>query len=276
MQKWSYGITGRLWSRCVLFCFQAEDGIRDHCVTGVQTCALPISLQIVDVSFDDLQRDHDSVAITAGAMNAVALDVPGGDLEGVQYGVDFMKKANLGQPIDVGKDVVVIGGGYTAMDCSRTSLRHGAENVAIVYRRTRSELVVDEEELGETEREGVRMEFLASPIEVLGEDGHVTGVKFIRNKLGEPDASGRRSPVPIPGSEFVIRADVVIPAVSQAADLTFLPVEGDFEVNRGRVKVDPATYATNVRGVFACGDFFTRPPTLIDAAGPGKKAAYAT
>jgi NADPH-dependent glutamate synthase beta subunit-like oxidoreductase len=112
------------------------------------------------------------------------------------------------------------------------------------------------------------MEFLASPVEVLGENGKVTGVKFIRNKLGEPDASGRRSPVPIEGSEFVIKADTVIPAVSQAADLTFLPVEADFEVNRGRVKVDPATYATNVRGVFACGDFVTGPTTLIEAAGP--------
>lgn len=229
----------------------------------------------VDLAFEDLRSRFDAVAITAGAMNAVALDVPGGDLEGVQYGVDFMKKANLGEPIEVGTDVVVIGGGYTAMDCSRTSLRHGAENVAIVYRRTRSELVVDEEELGETEREGVRMEFLASPIEVLGENGKVVGVKFIRNKLGEPDASGRRSPMPIEGSEFVIKADTVIPAVSQAADLTFLPVESDFEVNRGRVKVDPATYATNVRGVFACGDFVTGPTTLIEAAGHGKKCAYA-
>jgi ferredoxin len=119
------------------------------------------------------------------------------------------------------------------------------------------------------------MEFLASPVEVLGEDGHVTGVTFIRNKLGEPDASGRRSPVPIPGSEFVIPADTVIPAVSQAADLTFLPVEADFEVNRGRIKVDPATYATNARGVFACGDFVTGPTTLIEAAGHGKKCAYA-
>jgi hypothetical protein len=158
------------------------------------------------------------------------------------------------------------------MDCSRTSLRHGAENVTIAYRRTRSELVVDEEELGETEREGVRMEFLVSPIELLGENGRVTGVRFIRNKLGEPDASGRRSPVPIEGSEFVVPADTVIPAVSQAADLTFLPVEASFEVNRGRVKVDPATYATNVRGVFACGDFVTGPTTLIESAGHGKKA----
>ena len=228
-----------------------------------------------DITFDQLQRDFDSIAITAGAMDAVALDIPGADLEGVDYGVDFMKKANLGQPLEVGTDVVVIGGGYTAMDCSRTSLRHGAERVSIVYRRTRSELVVDEEELGETEREGVRMEFLASPIEILGEDGKVSGVRFIRNRLGEPDASGRRSPVPIEGSEFVIPARTVIPAVSQAADLTFLPVEAKFEINRGRVKVDPATYASNVKGVFACGDFVTGPTTLIEAAGHGKKCAYA-
>src|SRR5690349_1140680 len=187
----------------------------------------------VDITFEQLQADYDAIAITAGAMNAVELDVPGGDLEGVQYGVDFMKLANLGQPLEVGHDVVVIGGGYTAMDCSRTSLRHGASNVAIVYRRTRSELVVDEEELGETEREGVRMEFLASPIEILGKDGKVAGVKFIRNRLGEPDASGRRSPIPIEGSEFIVPAQTVIPAVSQAADLTFLPVEASFEINRG-------------------------------------------
>ncbi len=228
-----------------------------------------------DISFETLLRDFDGIAICAGAMDAVGLDIPGADLAGVQYGVDFMKKANLGEPLEVGRNVVVVGGGYTAMDCSRTSLRHGAENVTIAYRRTRSELVVDEEELGETEREGVRMEFLVSPIELVGEDGTLTGVRFIRNKLGEPDASGRRSPVPIPGSEFVVPADTVIPAVSQAADLSFLPVEATFEVARGRLKVDPATYATNVRGVFAAGDFVTGPATLIEAAGHGKKCAYA-
>ena len=187
-----------------------------------------------------------------------------------------MKKANLGQPLEVGNDVVVIGGGYTAMDCSRTSLRHGAENVAIVYRRTRSELVVDEEELGETEREGVRMEFLASPIEVLGEDGNVTGVRFIRNRLGEPDASGRRSPVPIEGSEFVDPGRHRHPGrVARRPTSRSCRSRPSFEINRGRVKVDPATYATNVRGVFACGDFVTGPTTLIEAAGHGKKCAYA-
>lgn len=229
----------------------------------------------VDVAFEDLQAEYDAIAICAGAMNPVVLDVPGADLEGVEYGVDFMRKANLGEPLTVGRDVVVIGGGYTAMDCSRTSLRYGAERVTIVYRRTRSELVVDEEELGEAEREGVRMEFLASPLEIIGENGRVKAVRFIRNKLGEPDASGRRSPIPIPGSEFVIPADTVIPAVGQAADLSFLPAETNFEIGRGRIRVDPATYATNVRGVFACGDFVTGPTTLIEAAGHGKKCAYA-
>jgi NADPH-dependent glutamate synthase beta subunit-like oxidoreductase/ferredoxin len=229
----------------------------------------------VDLPFDDLQRDYDAIAICAGAMNPVYLDIPGADLEGVLYGVDFMKKANLGQEVAVGQHVVVVGGGYTAMDCARTSLRFGAENVTIAYRRTRSELVVDDEELGETELEGVRMDFLVSPIELLGEDGKLQQIRFIRNKLGEPDASGRRSPVPIAGSEFTLPCDTIIPAVSQAADLSFLPVESSFEVNRGRIKVDPATYATNVRGVFACGDFVTGPTTMIESAGHGKKAAYA-
>src|SRR5687768_3636760 len=229
-----------------------------------------------DITFEQLIEDFDSIAICAGAMNAVPLDVPGGDLDGIQYGVDYMKIANLGEPLTVGQDVVIIGGGYTAMDCSRTSLRYGAKNVTIAYRRTRSELVVDEEELGETEREGVRMEFLVSPVEILGdENGKIRAVKFIRNRLGEPDATGRRAPVPIEGSEFEIVADTVIPAVSQAADNTFLPVESNFEINRGRVRVEPGTYATNVRGVFACGDFVTGPTTLIEAAGHGKKCAYA-
>ena len=228
-----------------------------------------------DITFEQLQQQYNAIAICAGAMNAVALDIPGAELNGLVYGVDFMKDANLGKPLNVGKDVVVIGGGYTAMDCSRTSLRHGAERVTIAYRRTRSELVVDEEELGETEREGVRMDFLVSPLELIGENGNITGVRMIKNRLGEPDASGRRSPVPIEGSEFILPADTVIPAVSQAAELGFLPVESTFEVARGRVKVDPATYAPNIKGVWACGDFVTGPATRIEAAGHAKKCAYA-
>ena len=187
-----------------------------------------------------------------------------------------MKIANLGEPLEVGQDVVVIGGGYTAMDCSRTSLRHGADNVAIVYRRTRSELVVDEEELGETEREGVRLEFLASPVEVLGEDGKVAGVRFIRNRLGEPDASGRRSPVPIPGSEFVIKADTVIPAVSARR-----PTSRSCRSSRASRSTAAGSRWTRPRTPRTCAASSPAatsspgPTTLIEAAGHGKKCAYA-
>ena len=153
-----------------------------------------------------------------GLLTLRALDIPGAELEGLVYGVDFMKDANLGRPLNVGRDVVVVGGGYTAMDCARTSLRHGAERVTIAYRRTRSELVVDEEELGETEREGVRMDFLVSPLELVGENGRITGVKMIKNRLGEPDASGRRSPIPIEGSEYIVPADPQNPADATKAD----------------------------------------------------------
>ena len=145
--------------------------------------------------------------------------MPGGDLEGIQYGVDFMKIANLGQPLTVGQDVVIIGGGYTAMDSSRTALRLGAKTSTIVYRRGPEEMVVDEEEIHETHFEGVKFEYFSSPVEVLAdESGHVNGMRFVRTRLGPPDASGRRSAEPIPGSEFVIPCDMVIPCTSQASD----------------------------------------------------------
>ncbi len=187
-----------------------------------------------------------------------------------------MKSANLGEPLSVGTDVVVIGGGYTAMDCSRTSLRHGAQNVTIAYRRTRSELVVDEEELGETEREGVRMEFLVSPVEILGdENGHVRAVQVHPQPAGR---AGRDRP-PRARARSRAASSTSRPTPSsrrQPGDRQHLPV-GRVEL-RDRPRpgpVDPATYATNVRGVFACGDFVTGPTTLIEAAGHGKKCAYA-
>ena len=230
-----------------------------------------------DITFEQLQEQFDAIAICAGAMDAVPLDVPGGELDGIQYGVDFMKKANLGEPLEVGEDVVIIGGGYTAMDCSRTSLRHGASQrdhrlPAHPLRARRGR--------GGAGRDGARRRAHGVPRQP-GRGASATrtarsrAFKFIRNRLGEPDATGRRAPVPVPGTEFVVKAETVIPAVSQAADNTFLPVESRFEINRGRVRVDPGTYATNVRGVFACGDFVTGPTTLIEAAGHGKKCAYA-
>ncbi len=172
-----------------------------------------------DITIDQLREQHDAVVVAAGCMYPVAMNVPGEEIDGVIYGVDFLKKANLGQEQWVGEHVVIVGGGYTAMDSARTALRLGAKTSTIVYRRGPEEMVVDEEEQHETRFEGVRFELFSSPVEVLaGEDGRVTGMVFQRTRLGPPDASGRRSAEAIPGSEFTITCDMVIPCTSQAAD----------------------------------------------------------
>jgi NADPH-dependent glutamate synthase beta subunit-like oxidoreductase/ferredoxin len=269
-----------------------------------------------DVTLDALRERHDAVVVATGCMFPVAMNVPGEELDGVIYGVDFLKRANLGQEQWVGEHVVVIGGGYTAMDSSRTALRLGAKTSTIIYRRGPDEMVVDEEEQHETRFEGVQFEFFASPVEVLGdENGRVTGIRFQRTRLGRPDASGRRSAEPIPGSEFVVPCDMVVPCTSQAADNNVLggygsklnrhlgvtdtrtvvqggsisswrtlPGERDGDgqgasnglaFSRGYVTVNPDTFETNMDGVFACGDFVTGPATIIEAAGRGRRTARA-
>jgi NADPH-dependent glutamate synthase beta subunit-like oxidoreductase/ferredoxin len=171
-----------------------------------------------DITLDQLREKHDAIVVSAGCMYPVAMNIPGEELDGVIYGVDFLKRANLGQEQWVGDHVVVVGGGYTAMDSSRTALRIGAKTSTIVYRRGPEEMVVDEEEQHETRFEGVNFEFFSSPVEVVEKDGKVAGITFQRTRLGPPDASGRRSPEPIPGSEFTIPCDMVIPCTSQASD----------------------------------------------------------
>ena len=171
-----------------------------------------------DITLDQLRERHDAVVVSAGCMYPVAMNVPGEELDGVIYGVDFLKRANLGEEQWVGEHVVVVGGGYTAMDSSRTALRIGAKTSTIVYRRGPEEMVVDEEEQHETRFEGVTFEFFSSPTEIVEKDGKVAGITFQRTRLGPPDASGRRSPEPIPGSEFTIPCDMVIPCTSQASD----------------------------------------------------------
>ena len=152
-----------------------------------------------DVSLRQLHDEYDAVLVTAGCFEPnYPAEIKNLDADGVMAGIVFLERAYRGRPVEVGKSVVVLGGGYTAMDCASTSWRLGADNVSIVYRRGRDEMVVDEEELTETEREGIHFVYLASPVEVLTtERGHVRGMRFIRNKLGDPDKSGRRSPEPI-------------------------------------------------------------------------------
>ncbi|OLC51791.1 MAG: hypothetical protein AUH85_18415 [Chloroflexi bacterium 13_1_40CM_4_68_4] len=228
-----------------------------------------------DITLRQLHDDNDAVLVTAGCFEPNYPGIPNEEAPGVMAGIVFLERAYRGHPLEVGTKVVVLGGGYTAMDCASTSWRLGADEVFIVYRRSRDEMVVDEEELGETEREGMIFVYLASPVEVLvNEKGHVRGVKFVRNKLGEPDKSGRRSPEPIPGSEFEIPCDTVLLALGQAPDATFLAEFPEFRVKRARdLKIDPETYQTAVPKIFMSGDYRTGPSTIIEAVAEGRSAA---
>ncbi|MHB8630540.1 MAG: FAD-dependent oxidoreductase [Candidatus Limnocylindria bacterium] len=228
-----------------------------------------------DVTLRALTERFDAVLVTAGCFEPTYIGIPGEDSQGVMAGIVFLERAYRGRPVEVGKRVVVLGGGYTAMDCSSTSWRLGAEEIYIVYRRSRDEMVVDEEELGETAREGMEFVYLASPVEVLAdENGHVRGVRFVRNRLGNPDASGRRAPEPIEGSEFEIPCETVLLALGQSPDRTFMNDFEPFRVKRWRdVKVDPETYQTAVESIFIAGDYRTGPTTIIEAVAEGRSAA---
>lgn len=231
------------------------------------------------IPLDELMAMHDAVLIAAGTQHPQEMEIAGEDYEtltGLFPGLWFMERVNLHQQVDVGKRVAVIGGGFTAMDCSRSSLRMGAEKVYVLYRRSRNEMLVYEEEAREAEIEGVDFRFLVSPLEILQENGKVVGLKCIRNRLGDPDASGRRSPVPIPGSEFVLELDSVIAATGQNSDTAWVPETLGMKVNRrGRPETDKLNWSTSVPGLFAAGDFVEGARTIIACVADGQKAAIA-
>ncbi len=220
------------------------------------------------------EQGYKAIFIAVGAHNNVKLNIPGEELEGVSPGVSFLKDVNLGKDVKLGEKVAVVGGGNVAIDAARTALRLGAKEVFIVYRRSRQEMPAIEEEVEEAECEGIEIHYLAAPLKILGRNGKVTGVECIRMELGEPDASGRRQPIPIKGSEFSIDADMVIPAIGEAPDLTFLPEDSKFNIaDRGTLEVDLFSLATSQPGIFAGGDAVTGPATIIEAIAAGRKAA---
>lgn len=229
-----------------------------------------------DLNLADLQRDYQTVLIAAGAHKPEKLGIPGEDLEGVLHGVTFMRKVNTEPDFRLdGRRVAVIGGGHTAIDCVRSGVRLGAAEVHMLYRRSAEEITVTREEVEEAEEEGVKIEYLVSPLRVLDTDGgRVGALECERNRLGEADASGRRRPIGIPGSEFVLNVDTVIPAVSQAPDTSFLPLEAGLELSRWeRLAVDPTTFMTSVSGVFAVGDFITGPRDVIEVIADARRTA---
>ncbi len=228
-----------------------------------------------DISVTQLREEFDAVYLGAGTQKPQVMGMPGEDLDGVYQGLGFMERVNLGPLPRVGRRVAVIGGGFTAMDCSRSSLRMGAEKVFVVYRRSRNEMLIYDEEAREAEHEGIDFHFLVQPIEVLSNDGNtVSGLKCIKNRLGEPDASGRRRPIAIEGSEFVLDVDMVIAATGQNADASWIPKEMGVKLTRdGRPIVDPVTWMTDSPGLFAGGDYTAGARNLISAIADGKKAA---
>lgn len=231
-----------------------------------------------DVQIKDLMKEYNAILIAAGAHKAVKLNIPGEEYEGLIHGATFMKKVNLNEPLNLkGKRVGVVGGGFTAMDVSRSSIRLGASDVYIIYRRTRDEIPVNEKEIIEAEEEGVQFKYLIAPVRILSKDGkNISGMECIKNELGEPDKSGRRKPVPIKGSEFIIDLDIIVPAVSQAPDMSFISDSMGLRMtNWGTIAVDPSTFATNIKGIYACGDFITGTRDVINVIADGHKSAMA-
>jgi len=228
-----------------------------------------------DVTIEGLLNDgYKAVYLAIGAHKGIELGIPGEKSNGVRQGVEFLREVNLTGKAALGKKVAIIGGGNVAIDVARSAVRLGADEVHIIYRRTRAEMPAWEEEIQAAEDEGAQITYLSAPQEVLTRDGKVVGLRCIRMELSEPDSSGRKRPIPIPGSEYDIEIDQLIPAIGQRPDLSALEdITGLTYTRWGTAEVDSVTYATEAEGVFAGGDLQTGPWVAIGAIGAGKEAA---
>ncbi len=234
-----------------------------------------------DFTIDDLQaRGFDAVLVAIGCYDTNKLGIPGEQADGVIDGLEYLKIATLGLPYPghAGTRVVVVGGGFTAMDCSRTSVRQGAAEVTLVYRRDMKDMPASSE-VHEAIEEGVTAIFQAGPTRVIVDEatGRLTGIEFIRMKLGEPDASGRRRPEPAPGTEFTIECDRVLLAIGQGPDLTWIGTAGTGlqATRQRRLQADPVTFETGRPGVFGTGDVRVGAATVVQAIAEGRRASYA-
>lgn len=230
-----------------------------------------------DITISDMKREYDAIFIGVGAQGSTPMRVEGEDAgyRGFISGVQYLFSVNKGKdPYEAGDRVVVVGGGNVAIDCVRSSFRIGKKDVNLFYRRTRHEMPADEEEIHGADEEGVKFEYLCAPTKVIAERGKVVGIECIRMELGEPDESGRRRPVPIKGSEFVVDTDIVIPAIGQRVDLSFLEEKDGVEVTKwSTVVVNDETMETSQPEIFSAGDCVTGPDVLVRAAGNGRLAA---
>jgi formate dehydrogenase major subunit len=233
-----------------------------------------------DFTIDSLkQQGYDAFFIGIGAWDTRKLGIVGEDLQGVFAGVDFLVDMALGKPIEMGNNIAIVGGGNVAIDAARNSVRMGAETVTILYRRSRDEMPASPEEIHGAEEEGVKFHFLAAPVRLFGSNGKVEKLEYVKMELGEPDASGRRRPVPMEGSETLIPVDMVIAAIGQFPNLS--PVESDKAVDGipttrwNTIGGDPDSLYTGIEGVFTGGDVYRGPETVVGALADGRKAAMA-
>lgn len=217
-----------------------------------------------DITLDSVKNDFDSVVVAIGAWNSSKMRVQGEDLEGVWGGIDLLREVALGNRPHIGKNVAVCGGGNTAMDACRTAVRLGAENVYVIYRRTKDEMPADPQEILESEEEGVVYKYLTNPIEFTGENGKLTGAVLQKMRLGEPDESGRRRPEPIEGETEEIKLDSVIMAIGQYPNLSGF--ENLESTRRNTISADELSFATSVDGVFAVGDATNKGADIAIAA----------
>lgn len=254
--------------------YRLPDDVLDAEIKKIQDVGVEIKLNTragKDVSFDELRKNNKVVFMGIGAHAGKKLNVPGEDAPNVITGAEFLHKVNMGEKVDIGENVVVIGGGNSAIDAARVAVRLGA-NVTLSYRRTRDEMPAIEHEIHSAEEEGIKFEYLTAPVEVVVEGGKATGLKLKRMELGEPDSSGRRRPVPVEGSEFVIPATFICPSISQEPEL-----EGLEEVKNewGWISADAGTGKTSVEGVYAGGDVTNQLGLVTEAIGLGRMAAEA-
>ncbi|MBM4407081.1 MAG: 4Fe-4S dicluster domain-containing protein [Chloroflexi bacterium] len=233
-----------------------------------------------DFTLDDLQNQgYDAVLVAIGCYDTNKLGIPGEDADGVIDGLEYLRTATLGleYPGHKGSRVVVIGGGFTSMDCTRTSVRQGAADVTLVYRRDMKDMPASNE-VHEAIEEGATAIFQAGPVRVVTDaNNKVTGVEFIRMRLGEPDASGRRRPEPAAGTEFTLPCDRVLLAIGQGPDLSWIGPgsEGPKPNRQRRLAADAVTFATGRPGVFGTGDVRIGSATVVEAVAEGRRAAYA-
>ncbi|MBM4394287.1 MAG: FAD-dependent oxidoreductase [Deltaproteobacteria bacterium] len=239
-----------------------------------------------DFTVRSLKEDgYGAIFLGLGAWSASEMRVKGEDAPGVLSGIEFLKNFGLRRKADLHGRVLVVGGGNTAVDCARTALRCGVDEVRIVYRRTRAEMPANATEIHDAEQEGVRFDFLVAPTRVVTANDRVTGLECLRMELGDPDASGRRSPKPVKGSEFVMPCDFILSAIGQATRVTelldgrvrdFLPMGETLNLTRWQtIRTAERSGETSVEGVFSGGDVVTGAATAIEAIAAGRKAAYA-